>query len=62
MSSRRNHDRHTVTWWKTEHRQQRKFGLQLFRTAITNIQTGASIPIYQWRQMRHGHFFLGGGE
>jgi len=22
---------------------------------------GASIPIYRWRQMRHGHFVGGGG-
>jgi len=26
------------------------------------MQAGASIPIYRWRQMRHGQFFfLGGG-
>jgi len=25
------------------------------------VQPGASIPIYQWRQMRHGHFLGGGG-
>jgi len=24
-------------------------------------QPGASIPIYPWRQMRHGQFFFGGG-
>ena len=23
---------------------------------------GVSIPIYRWRQMRHGQFFFGGGE
>jgi len=34
---------------------------------INNILTtgqmgpGASIPIYRWRQMRHGHFFFWGG-
>ena len=24
--------------------------------------TGASIPIYRWRQMRYGQFFIGGGN
>jgi len=33
------------------------------RTVKTRSELpGASIPIYRWRQMRHGQFFLGGNE